>query len=192
VDERARLRRNDRAEDEEWIRALLEEAPVGVLATVVGGQPFVNSNLFVFDSDRHAIYLHTARSGRTRENVEAEPRVAFTVYETGRLLPADEALEFSIEYGGVVAFGSARVVEDPAEAERGLQMLLDKYAPHLKPGRDYRPITDGELKRTTVLRLDIESWSGKRKAAEPGFPGAYRYEDRRRLVDEVDDWAHGE
>jgi nitroimidazol reductase NimA-like FMN-containing flavoprotein (pyridoxamine 5'-phosphate oxidase superfamily) len=180
TDDRADLRRTDRAADEAWIRDFLLEAPVGVLATVRDDQPFVNSNLFVFDPDAHAIYLHTARTGRTRDNVERHPAVAFTVYETGRLLPADEALEFSIEYGGVVVFGSARVVDDPVEAERGLQRLLDKYAPHLRPGRDYRAITEAELKRTTVIRLDIESWSGKRKEAEPGFPGAYRYEDRHR------------
>jgi nitroimidazol reductase NimA-like FMN-containing flavoprotein (pyridoxamine 5'-phosphate oxidase superfamily) len=143
----------------------------------------VNSNLFVFDPEAHAIFLHTARTGRTRSNLEVHPGVAFTVYEMGRLLPADEALEFSIEYGGVVVFGAARVVDDPAEAERGLQLLLDKYAPHLRPGRDYRPITEGELKRTTVMRLDIESWSGKRKVAESDFPGAYRYEDRHRLAE---------
>ena len=181
LDERTKLRRDDRAADDAWVRELLHEAPVGVLATASDAQPFVNSNIFVYDEDRHAIYLHTARAGRTRDTVEANPRAAFTVYETGRLLPADEALEFSIEYGGVVVFGNAFVVDDPDEAEDGLQLLLDKYAPHLKPGRDYRPITAGELKRTSVFRLDIESWSGKRKYVEPDFPGAYLYEDRRRL-----------
>jgi nitroimidazol reductase NimA-like FMN-containing flavoprotein (pyridoxamine 5'-phosphate oxidase superfamily) len=185
LDERTQLRRNDRSADEAWIREFLHESAVGVLATVHGGQPFVNSNIFVYDEDRHAIYLHTARTGRTRDNVEADSRAAFTVFETGRLLPADEALEFSIEYGGVVVFGRAEVVADEDEAEHGLQLLLDKYAPHLKPGRDYRPITAGELKRTSVFRLDIESWSGKRKYVEPGFPGAYRYEDRQRLAAET-------
>ena len=185
MDERTQLRRNDRSADETWIRKFLHEAAVGVLATVHEGQPFVNSNIFVYDEDRQAIYLHTARTGRTRDNVEADAKVAFTVFETGRLLPADEALEFSIEYGGVVVFGAATVVDDPEEAEHGLQRLLDKYAPHLKPGRDYRPITAGELKRTSVFRLDIESWSGKRKYVEPGFPGAYRYEDRERLAAEA-------
>ena len=116
---------------------------------------------------------------------ETASKVAFTVYETGRLLPADQALEFSIEYGGVVVFGAASVVEDPEEAEYGLQLLLDKYAPHLTPGRDYRPITADEMKRTTVFRLDIESWSGKRKFVEHDFPGAYRYEDRGRLAAEA-------
>ncbi len=185
MDPRTQLRRSDRDADETWIRSFLHESAVGVLATVRDGQPFVNSNIFVYDEDRHAIYLHTARTGRTRDTVEANPKAAFTVYETGRLLPAEEALEFSIEYGGVVVFGNAFVVDDPDEAEGGLQLLLDKYAPHLRPGRDYRPITAGELKRTSVFRLDIESWSGKRKCVEPDFPGAYRYEDRLRLADEA-------
>ncbi len=187
LDERTKLRRNDRAADEEWIRGFLHESAVGVLATTRAGQPFVNSNIFVYDEDRNAIYLHTARTGRTRDNVQGHSRVAFTVFETGRLLPADEALEFSIEYGGVVVFGNAVVVEDPQEAEHGLQLLLDKYAPHLRPGRDYRRITAGEIRRTSVFRLDIETWSGKRKFAEPDFPGAFLYEDRERLAAEAAD-----
>lgn len=187
MDERTKLRRNDRAAEEDWIRGFLHQSAVGVLATTHTGQPFVNSNIFVFDEDRHVIYLHTARTGRTRDNVQGHSRVAFTVFETGRLLPADEALEFSIEYGGVVVFGHAVVVEDPQEAEHGLQLLLDKYAPHLRPGRDYRPITAGEIRRTSVFRLEIETWSGKRKFAEPDFPGAFLYEDRERLAAEAAD-----
>ncbi len=66
-------------------------------------------------------------------------------------------------------------MSDTEEAERGLQLLLDKYAPHLRPGRDYRPITRDELLRTSVMRIDIESWSGKKKEEEPDFPGAFSY-----------------
>ena len=155
--------------------AFLHEAPYGFLATVdEGGQPYLNSNIFVFDESRRAIYLHTHRTGRTRANIETTgERVTFSAIAMGRLLPADEALEFSVEYAGVVAFGRGHVVKDPAEAREGLQLLLDKYAPHLEPGRDYRGITDGELKRTGVYRIDIESWSGKQKEVEADFPGAY-------------------
>ena len=108
--------------------------------------------------------------------MEDDETVSFTAFEMGRMLPADEALEFSVEYGGVVAFGKGRIVDDAVEEERALQLLLDKYAPHLRPGRDYRPITTGELKRTTVFRMEIEQWSGKQKKAEDGFPGAFQYD----------------
>jgi nitroimidazol reductase NimA-like FMN-containing flavoprotein (pyridoxamine 5'-phosphate oxidase superfamily) len=173
------MRRSDRAvEDEGWIRALLHRAPVGVLATAYDGQPFVNSNLFVYDADAHAIYLHTARVGRTRTNVAHNERVCFTVYEVGRLLPADVALEFSVEYASVVVFGRASILSDESEATAALQLLLDKYFPHFQPGQDYRPITPEELKRTGVYRVDIDEWSGKKKEVEADFPGAFLYADR--------------
>jgi uncharacterized protein len=170
------VRRSDRAvEDESWIREFLHRAPMGVLATVYDGQPFINSNLFVYDEANQTIFMHTARLGRTRSNVEQEERVCFSISEMGRLLPADEALEFSVEYAGVVVFGQASLITEPAEAKRALQLLLDKYAPHLKPGEHYRPTTDEELARTAVYRIAIESWSGKRKKVGEDFPGAFYY-----------------
>ena len=170
------VRRSDRAvEDDGWIRALLHRAPVGSLATVYADQPFLNMNLFVFDEASHAIYMHTARVGRTAANLQQSEKVCFGVNTMGRLLPADEALEFSVEYSGVTVFGRGHIVSDVLEATRCLQMLLDKYFPHLHPERDYRPIVREELARTSVYRIDIESWSGKKKEVEEDFPGAFFY-----------------
>lgn len=173
-DPRSRLRRRDRGKDETWVRAFVEAAPYGFMATVgEDGQPFLNSNLFVYDADRHCIYVHTHRTGRTRKNVEGGDRVAFGIAAMGRLLPADEALEFSIEYSGVNVFGTGHVVTDADEARTALQRLLDKYAPHLVPERDYRGTTDDELRQTAVYRIEIETWSGKQKEVEEDFPGAF-------------------
>lgn len=171
------VRRSDRAvEDDEWIKALLHRAPMGQLATIYDGQPFINSNLFVYDEAAHAIYFHTARLGRTRANVDANEQVCFSVSEMGRLLPAPKAVEFSVEYNGVVVFGRGCVLQDPAQAKPALQLLLDKYFPHLQPDRDYLPIMPDELARTAVYAVQIESWSGKRKKVDE-FPGAFYYSD---------------
>jgi len=189
------VRRSDRAvEDEDWIRAFLHRAAVGTLATVHEGQPFINANLYVYDEAAHAIYMHTAQVGRTRANVEQGERVCFSINEMGRLLPADEALEFSVEYAGVVVFGSAHLVEDSGEGRHALQLLLDKYAPHLKPGRDYRPTTDEELARTAVYRIRIERWSGKKKEADVDFPGAFFYGEaaEKDLYAEAEEQSSGE
>lgn len=173
-----RVTRKDRAvEDDGWIKQALRHAPMGYLATLHGEQPFINSNLFVYDEQAHAIYMHTAKVGRTRAAVESAERVCFTVTSMGRLLPAPEALEFSVEYSGVVVFGTARIITSEAESMRALQLLLDKYAPHLTVGKDYRPPTHSEINRTTVYKIAIESWSGKKKEVAADFPGAYRYEE---------------
>ncbi len=172
----SQVRRQDRmVDDDAWISAMLHRAPVGVLATVYDGQPFINTNLFVYDAEKRAIYLHTAREGRTRTNIESDGRVCFSVSEMGRLLPADTALEMSVEYASVVIFGRATIVSDQAEATRMLQLLLNKYFPHLQPGKDYRPIMPEELARTSVYCIQIEEWSGKRKQVADDFPGAFVY-----------------
>ena len=174
ADGRSRLRRKDRGKDDAWVRSFIAQAPFGFMATVGDdGQPYLNSNLFAYDDERHCIYLHTHRSGRTRDNFDSGDRVAFSAAAMGRLLPAPEALEFSVEYAGVTVFGRGRVVEGEQESKAALQMILDKYAPHLEAGRDYRPTTDEELKRTAVYRIDIETWSGKQKEVEGDFPGAF-------------------
>jgi nitroimidazol reductase NimA-like FMN-containing flavoprotein (pyridoxamine 5'-phosphate oxidase superfamily) len=153
----------------------LRRAPIGVLATVHDGYPFLNSNIFVYDDAAHAIYLHTARVGRTRANIESDGHVCFSVHEMGRLLPADTALEFSVEYASVVVFGTATCVSDPQQATDALHLLLRKYAPHLQAGQDYRPVVPEELVRTGVYCISIEEWSGKKKEAPADFPGAYTY-----------------
>ncbi len=170
------IRRNDRAvDDAAWIAAFLRRAPMAQLATVHDGQPFIHSNLFAYDEAAHAVYMHTAPVGRTRSNVEADERACLSVSEMGRLLPSHEALTMSVEYDGVAIFGRARVLSNDAERGHGLRLILGKYFPHLAYGADYRAITPDELARTTVYRIDIDSWSGKCKRVDDDFAGAFRY-----------------
>lgn len=199
-------RRKDRSKDEVWIRAFLHRAGAGVFVTVRDGVPYPVPMNFVYDASREVVYLHTGKAGRSRNNLDGagedgpaptsgsrdapeEPKAsppaasgapaALCAYEMGRFLPADEALEFGVEYASVVVFGAGSVVEDPEEAEGALTLLMEKYAPHMQAGRDYRPVAPQEVRRTTVIRLDIQGWSGKEKAEGPDFPGAYRLEDVR-------------
>ncbi len=171
-----RMRRDDReVKDEGWIREMLTHAPYGSLATCREGQPFLHTSLFAYDERSQAIYLHAAQEGRKRFNIEANPRVCFSVSRMGRLLPGNTAMEFGVEYASVVVFGKAVIVDDLEEARRGLQMLLDKYFSAMKSGEDYRPIQPEELSQTCVYRIDIEQWSGKQETARPDHPGAFRY-----------------
>ena len=147
---------------------LLARGQTGVLATAEmmpdgEAQPFVSTLLYLYDAARRAVYLHTARRGRVWQNTQSGGRACFTVSEMGRLLPAKQALNFSVAYQSVVVFGRLALVNNSTEAENALQQLLDKYFPHLRPGRDYRPITPGELQATAVYCLSVETWSGKQK-----------------------------
>ena len=172
-----KIRRSDRGKDDAWIRFFLTHGEVGTMATAVDNQPFLVTRNYAYDADRHAIYTHGAVKGRTFENVQVNPQVCFSVSEMGRLLPDKKAQEFGVEYSGVVAFGTASIVEDEAEATHGLQLLMEKYFPQFELGKDYEPIGGPILKVTAVYRIDIESWSGKERKVQDDFPGAFYYAD---------------
>ena len=53
------------------------------------------------------------------------------------------------------------MIEGAEEKRRALYGLIGKYYPTLTAGKEYRPITDQELKRTSVYAIAIESWSGR-------------------------------
>jgi hypothetical protein len=46
--------------------------------------------------------------------------------------------------------------------------LIGKYYPTLTAGKEYRPITDQELKHTSVFAIAIESWSGTLRSRATG------------------------
>lgn len=168
-------RRLDRAKDDAWIKEYLQRAPFGMLATEYKGQPFLKPTQFVYAEVENAIYIHGALEGRMRTNIELNPRVSFCVAEMGRLLPADTAMEVGVEYASVVVFGEVEILMDADQSRHGLQLLLDRYFPHLKSGIDYREILPEELNITAVYRLKISSWSGKEEVARADFPGAFNY-----------------
>lgn len=154
-------RRPHLSRDDEWIRAFLAQAPIGHVATFAEGQPFINPTTFWFDEASHRIIFHSNIAGRIRSNIEGNPKVCMEASELGKFLPSNVALEFSLQYRSVIVFGAARLLTDPAEARAALYGLIGKYFPEMTAGKEYREITDKELRATSVYAIEIEAWSGK-------------------------------
>ena len=147
--------------DDMWIRAFLQDARIGHIASEQEGQPFLNPSTFWFDEENHQIIFHSNVAGRIRSNIESNSRVCFEASELGKMLPANVALEFSLQFRSVIVFGRARLISDPEEARRVMYGLIHKYFPEMTAGREFREITDKELKRTSIYAIQIEEWSGK-------------------------------
>ena len=152
--------------DDEWNAKFLNKIRVGHISTRDGNQPFINPTSFWYSKEDHEIYFHSNAVGRMRFNAENNPETCFECYRSGRLLPSNLALEGSFQYECVIAFGRIRVIKDIDEKRDVLNELLQKYFGEMKSGEDYRPITDNELKRTSVYGIKIESWSGIRNWEE--------------------------
>lgn len=160
--------------DDEWIRAFLGRVQFAHIATVFEGQPFINPTTFWYDAGRDEIDFHSNIVGRMRATAQQSERVCLEVFEAGDFLPSNVALELSVQYASVVAFGTLRVLTEDAEKERALAGLMQKYFRHLTIGTVIRPITEAELKRTSVYAIAISEWSGK--------------ENWHEMADQSEDW----
>jgi nitroimidazol reductase NimA-like FMN-containing flavoprotein (pyridoxamine 5'-phosphate oxidase superfamily) len=146
---------------EEWIRNFLHRGQIAHIASLWDDQPFVTPSTFFYDEAGNRLIFHSNIAGRVRANIERNPRVCAEVSEMGKVLPSNVALEFSLQYRSVIVFGTASLIEHAEEKRRVLHQLIGKYFGGMRPGRDYRPATDKELRRTSVYQIEIESWSGK-------------------------------
>lgn len=168
-------------DDDDWIEEFLTHQPMCVLGLVDEGSPYVVNQLFVYDPAERAIFLHGAHTGRTRTIVERgdSTDASLTVSRMGRLLPAEKPVDFDVEYASVVVYGDIGLVEDTREKRLALELLMEKFAPHMSPGADYEPIAESSIERTSVYRIDVDGWSAKNNEKDADFAGAYDYRAAR-------------
>lgn len=161
--------------DPDWIPEFLATQETGVLGLVDDDTPHLVTQLFVYDDDEGAIFMHGAQAGRAYGIVEDadRPRASFTTSEKGRYIPAEEPVNFTVEYSSVVAYGTIELLHHDEGKRRVLEQFMQKYAPQLTEGEEYEAMTEESIGRTAVYRLDVESWSGKSGWKDPETPGAY-------------------
>ncbi|RLI00374.1 pyridoxamine 5'-phosphate oxidase family protein [Candidatus Bathyarchaeota archaeon] len=155
------MRRKDK-EIKEWvvIEEVLRENQVGRLGTAVGGEPYVVPVNYVYTGGR--IYIHSHREGKKVRDILENPRVCFEV-DSGEIIPADRACDYSWEYKSVIAFGVARLVEDEGERVRALRMLVDKYG--FGKGSQVTAELLSSYPQLAVIRVDVERATGKQSPA---------------------------
>lgn len=151
------VRRQDRLLGQDRAEELLRSAEWGVLSmSDEDGQPYGVPLNYVWDGER-SLYVHCAPEGRKLSCLDHEARVSFCVVSRVNLLPS----KFTTEYESIVLTG--RAVRHLADEEKrhALELLLDKLSPAGKViGMKY---AQGSFHRVEILRIDIESWSGKSK-----------------------------
>lgn len=146
-------------EDFAEILEILEKADACRIALADGDQPYlVALNHGVVTEPGFALFFHCANEGRKLEILRRNPRACFQVDVDHELLRADHACGYSMNYRSVVGFGTLSIVTDPAERRRGLDALMRHYGGK-SDGWEY---LEKNLGLTTVLKLSVEEWSGKK------------------------------
>lgn len=162
---RTKLRRlpNRGSHQAETIHAILDAGFLAHVGFHVDGQPFVIPTLYGRDGDK--LYLHGSAASRMLGELETSMPVCINVTLVDGLVLARSAFHHSMNYRSVVAFGTARKIEDPEQKTRALRIISE----HVLAGRweDVRHPTEKELKATAVLEFSIEEASAKVRVGPP-------------------------
>jgi len=154
----------DRAE----LYDVLDHALICHLGIVVDGDPLVLPTVFTTDPDGPdrdgTLYLHGSVAARSL-GAGRRAQVCVTVTHLDGLVLARSAFHHSMNYRSAVIRGQARLVDDPDERRRALDLIVD----HVVPGRaaTLRTSTRKELAATAVLAVSLHEASVKRRAGPP-------------------------
>jgi uncharacterized protein len=163
--ERSKLRRLPKrgSHEPEIVHAILDAGFLAHVGFQANGQPFVIPTLFGREEEK--LYLHGSVASRMLGELGAGVPACVTVTLVDGLVLARSAFHHSINYRSVIAFGTARKIEEPAQKTRALRIISE----HLMTGRwdDVRSPSEKELKATAVLEFSIEEASAKIRQGPP-------------------------
>ena len=152
------MRHPERAlEDSETLIALLEQSPVGRMATVNRkGFPVIKPVNFIYWNEK--IYIHSSTKGEKIEDIRRGSSVCFEVDEPIAYVEAKgSACEASYYYRSVIVKGKASLVNQKEKQLKILKRLMEKY----QPEGGYGEILGEALKKTAVIEISIHEMTGK-------------------------------
>ena len=162
---RSRIRRHpERAHyDRETVFAILDAALMCHVGYTIDGLPYVTPTLFWREGER--LYWHGSSASRMLRTQAKGIPVCLTVAHVDALILARCAFRHSLNYRAVMAFGTAAMIDDPAEKEAGFNAFIER----VYPGRTglMRPIAAQELKATSLMGMTIENASAKIRSGGP-------------------------
>ena len=136
-------------------RRVLAKAPVAYLAVAGQGWPYVVPISPALDGD--AVVFHGGGSLKA-SLLDADPRVCLAATVMAGFLPAADPCDENFDYESVLAFGEVELVEDDAERDRILRLIVTKYDESLA-GAEFKP---NVFKGTSVWALRVEALTYKR------------------------------
>lgn len=165
VSERNKVRREHHrgGYDKEAVYAVLDATPLCFVGYSIEGAPYVTPTIHWREGNR--LYWHGSSASRFLRAAKDMP-VCLTVGMMDGYVMARSAFNHSVNYRSAMAFGTARKLEGDEENKEALRLLVEK----LFPGRwaHLRPMTNQELKATSVLWMEIEEASVKIRTGPPG------------------------
>lgn len=140
------------------MREILASGRLAAVALCREGEPYIVTMNYGWDADNKTLYFHCAHEGMKIDFIRANDRACATVVEDHgyRHGECDHA------YRSVVIRGPIGIVEELEEKKHGLKVLLGHQEKEPEPVRERTLPDDESYGKLSVLRIRIESITGKK------------------------------
>jgi nitroimidazol reductase NimA-like FMN-containing flavoprotein (pyridoxamine 5'-phosphate oxidase superfamily) len=107
-----------------------------------------------------ALYIHSAPEGRKISIIEKNDMVCFEIESGVRMISADSACDFSMAYRSVIGYGKASFLHDSGLKMEALNIIMKQQT-----GSKGWSFSEKSLEKTAVIKVEIESMSGKKSSS---------------------------
>jgi nitroimidazol reductase NimA-like FMN-containing flavoprotein (pyridoxamine 5'-phosphate oxidase superfamily) len=140
--------------DKAIIESIILSSSVCRLALLEDDQPYIIPLCFGYEDN--ALYFHSAPEGKKLDILRSNNNVCFEFDSDHRIVEAEDACGWSMNYRSVVGFGKASFIDDPEERAKAMNAIVQHYTG--KP----LPYSEAKLKDTVIIKVEIESITGKK------------------------------
>ena len=112
---------------------------------------------FEYDNDKLTLYFHGASEGKKHDIIAKNPVACFEIDCSHKLIEAEQACDYTMEYESVI--GSGKIVQcvDKSEKINALKYLMKQYAKN----KEF-DFPDHVVDSVKVFKLEVSEVTGKR------------------------------
>ena len=154
------MRRSDReVKDKSEIIEIIKKCGVCRLAFSDSNIPYIVPMNFGFEYtyETLTLYFHGAKEGKKHDIISKNPIVCFEMDCSHKLIKAEEACDYTMEYESVIGIGRIKYCTENTEKLHALKHLMSQYT---KTGDFTFP--DHVLDSVTIFKLEVSEFTGKR------------------------------
>ena len=154
------MRRSDREiKDVPDIIGVIKKCDVCRLGLCDGDMPYVVPLNFGYEykDSKLTLFFHSAAEGQKHDIIRRNPKAFFEMDCSHKLIEAEEAAKYTMEFESVMGCGIISYCTEKAEKIHALERLMNQYA-----GDKTFDYPDRVVDSVTMLRLDVSEFTGKR------------------------------
>jgi len=154
------MRRKDRQiKDVSELESIISRCDVCRVAFADNNLPYIVTMNFGYSGGEHpCFYFHCASEGKKLEMMKKNNFVCFELDTDHELYEGANGCDWGMAFSSVVGYGRISIVEKRESRISDLDCIMSHYSARKEFSYDERV-----LGNTTILRLDIEEMTGKRK-----------------------------